>query len=85
MRTTISVDDKLLRAAKRRAREAGMTLGQFIEAALRRELGRREAASERPEIPVFAGGTGLRPGIDATSTRSLLEALDEDRSVERLK
>lgn len=31
MRTTINVDDNLLRAAKRRAREVGMTLGQFIE------------------------------------------------------
>jgi len=38
MRTTLSVDDNLLAAAKRRARERGQTLGRVIEDALRREL-----------------------------------------------
>lgn len=85
MRTTISVDDGLLRAAKRRAHRLGLTLGQLVEEALRRELARSRRPAERPVIPVFAAGTGLRPGVDATSTRALLEALDRDLPVEKLR
>jgi Ribbon-helix-helix protein, copG family len=76
MRTTISVDDHLLEGARRRARERGQTLGQLIEDALRRELAPRDE-SVAPEVPVFRGKGGLRPGIDPTSNRSLWEALDE--------
>lgn len=85
MRTTLSVDDNLLEAAKRRARSLGVTLGQLVETALRRELSRSTEPEERPDIPVFDGEGGLRPGIDATSTASLLEALDRDRPVEDLR
>lgn len=77
MRTTISISDELLVAAKRRARERGETLGDVVDAALRRELTRHEASSAGPPVPVFRGGTGPRPGIDLTSNRALHEALDD--------
>ena len=38
MRTTVSISDELLAAAKRKARELGVSLGEVIDAALRREL-----------------------------------------------
>lgn len=85
MRTTISVDGSVLSSAKRRARQLGLTLGQLIERALRRELERPDKPKGRPDIPVFRDGTGLRPGIDATSTRALLEALDSDQPIDRLR
>ena len=77
MRTTVSISDELLAAAKRRARERGQTLGEVVDAALRRELHRPNDPQERPAVPVFRGGTGPRPGIDLTSNRALHEALDE--------
>ena len=77
MRTTLSIDDELLTAAKRRARERGVTLGQFVDAALQRELNDQGSATPPPPVPVFRGGTGPRPGIDLTSNRALAEALDE--------
>ena len=77
MRTTVSISDELLAAAKRRARERGQTLGEIVDAALRRELGQPDHPGERPPVPVFRGGTGPRPGIDLTSSRELHEALDE--------
>jgi Arc/MetJ family transcription regulator len=77
MRTTVSIDDGLLAAARERARERGQTLGQLVEDSLRRELGTVEGR-ERPRVPVFAGGTGPRAGLDLTSNRALHEALDED-------
>lgn len=77
MRTTVAIDDELLVAAKRQARERGETLGQVVEAALRRSLAAPDDAVEAPSVPVFTGGTGPRPGIDLTSNRALHEALDE--------
>jgi hypothetical protein len=77
VRTTVSISDELLAAAKRRARERGQTLGEVVDAALRRELSRSDDRQDRPPVPVFRGGTGPRPGIDLTSNRALHETLDE--------
>jgi len=84
MRTTVAVDDHLLTAAKRRARERGQTLGQVIEDALRRELSTPSDAAP-DAVPVFRGGDGVRPGVDATSNRALREALDADVDVRQLR
>ena len=84
MRTTVAVDDNLLVAAKRRARQRGKTLGQVVEDALRRELA--EPAEVEPlEVPVFRGGEGPRPGIDLTSNRALRNALDEGVELDALR
>lgn len=85
MRTTIALPDQLLKTAKREARRRGLTLGRLIESALRRELSRRSEARPGPAVPIFRGGQGVRPGIDLTSNRALLEALDERQPVERLR
>lgn len=85
MRTTIALPDQLLKSAKREARVRGLTLGRLVEAALRRELSRASVPMSAPAVPVFRGGNGVRPGIDVTSNRALLEALDERRPVERLR
>jgi hypothetical protein len=77
MRTTLSISDELLEAAKRRARARGQTLGQVVDAALQRELNEMPAPQSAPAIPVFRGGTGPRPGVDLNSNRALLELLDE--------
>lgn len=85
MRTTIAIDEHLLRTAKAAARRRGLTLGTLIEGALRRELGRRAEGSSAPSVPVFRGGRGVRAGVDVTSNRALLEALDEAVPLERLR
>ncbi len=77
MRTTLSISDELLTAAKRRARERGQTLGELVNAALQRELSDAPPPGTAPPVPVFHGGTGPRPGIDLNSNRALLEALDD--------
>ena len=84
VRTTLAIDDRLLAAAKRRARQRGLTLGQLVEEALRVQLA-GTPGGDRPTIPVFRGGDGVRPGIDMTSNRALLEALDEDLPVDQLR
>ena len=77
MRTTVSISDELLAAAKRRARERGQSLGTVIEGALRRELANVDDRGPRPTVPVFEGGSGPRPGLDLTSNRALHEILDD--------
>lgn len=83
MRTTISIDDELLRSAKERARQRGVTLGHVVEAGLRRELASADDV-DVPELPVFTRGTGPRPGIDLTSNRAIAQALDDGLELNQL-
>lgn len=76
MRTTIRLDDALLREAKARAARAGTSLNEFIEEAVRSAVLREPASQAGPAIPVFAGGA-LRPGVSLDSGADLL-ALMED-------
>jgi hypothetical protein len=85
MRTTLSISDELLEAAKRRAQVRSQTLGQVVEAALRRELAVGDEPTDRPPIPVFEGGTGPRAGIDLDSNRALQELLDETMDIDTLR
>lgn len=77
MRTTISIDDQLLAQAKRRAAARDLTLGEFFEQAVRRELISETARRAPISLPVFTRGTGMRPGVEA-SNRGLFDALDEN-------
>ncbi|WP_300007909.1 hypothetical protein [Pseudonocardia sp.] len=85
MRTTVTISDELLEAARLRARERGVTLGAVIDAALRREFAASTRHTERPVVPVFRGGTGPRRGVDLTSNRALIEALDDDADLTTLR
>lgn len=85
MRTTLAIEDSLLKIAKRRARVKGLTLGQYVEEALRRDLARDQTTAPRPPVPVMRGGSGMRPGIDPTSNRSMQEALDEGLPLDKLR
>jgi hypothetical protein len=83
MRTTIAIDDELLAAARRRAGAEGLTLGQLVERALRREFQHQDRRAEGPPVPVFKGGAGPHPGIDLRSNRALSEVLDEGVALDR--
>lgn len=80
MRTTVAVDDEVLAAAKRRARERGVSLGRVVEDALRRALADDGSPDKPPppHVPIFSRGTGPQPGVDLTSNRALYELLDEN-------
>lgn len=75
MRTTIRLDDSLLREAKARAAGAGRSLNAFIEDAVRSALRREADVAEVPEIPRFPGGR-LRPGVSLDSGAELLELME---------
>lgn len=78
MRTTVRLDDDLLREAKAHAAATGRTLTQVIEDALRESLARRAATARHPriELPVFRG-SGLQPGVDLDSNAALLDIMED--------
>ena len=82
MRTTVSIADDLLVAAKDRAAARRQTLSELVEGAVRRELAMREERAERPAVPVFRGGTGPRPGVDLSSNAALHELLDDGEALD---
>lgn len=84
MRTTLAIDDAVLAAARKRAGELGLTLGQLAERALQRELARRPESVTPPPLPVFPGGKP-QPGVDVTSNRALYELLDEGVPLDKLR
>lgn len=77
MRTTINLDDQLLKQAKAKAAASGVTLGRLVEDALRESLVRHETAETRERIRLITmPGTGTRPGIDLDNSQSLLEIME---------
>jgi hypothetical protein len=78
MRTTIRLDDDLLREAKAHAAATDRTLTQLIEDALRVTLARRAAATRRPKVRLRTfKGSGLQPGVNLNSNAALLDLMDE--------
>jgi hypothetical protein len=79
MRTTVRLDDDLLKEAKRHAAEKGITLTALLDQALREILCRdeRAPAAEWIELPIFKG-RGLQPGVDLDDTTALVDLMDED-------
>lgn len=76
MRTTIKIDDQLLREAKARAARSGSTLNAVVEDALREAFARRsDQGRQAVELPTFAGST-LRPGVDLDDAAALLDHME---------
>jgi hypothetical protein len=80
MRTTIRLDDHLLREAKEHAARTGRTLTALVEDALRQLLAQRRIRSRpaRVILPTFPGH-GLQPGVDLDDSAALLELMDSTR------
>lgn len=76
MRTTLNLDDRLMRALKRRAAETGRTMTELMEEALREMLARSSEPSKDREFQWVTVRGKVRPGIDITDRDSLLEAME---------
>lgn len=81
MRTTVRLDEQLLRQAKEYAARTGRTLTAVIEDALRELLARsrHKRVREPVRLPTY-GGKGLQPGVDLDDMASLLDLMDRDAS-----
>jgi len=77
MRTTVRLDEDLLREAKLLAAQERTTLTALLEQALREMLARKRQAHNRPRVALpTSEGWGLRPGVDLNSNAALLDLMD---------
>ena len=78
MRTTIRIEDDLLKRAKKRAAEEGRTLTSLIEEALSLVVAKQKSSRRgRVELPVSKASGGVLPGIDLNRSSDLEEAMNE--------
>lgn len=80
MRTTVRLNDHLLKEAKQLAAGTGRTLTAVIEDALREMLARSKKPPKRSHVtlPTFPGN-GLLPGVDLDDTAALLDLMESPR------
>jgi predicted transcriptional regulator len=78
MKTTIELDDDLLRRAKQRAAMAGVTLRVFIEDALRARLLPRARNRQKfvLDVPVVAGEK--QPAVDIADRNALYDLMERE-------
>lgn len=76
MRTTLDLQDSLLRAAKRHAAERGTTLTKVIEDALRRVLEPTRRSSTRFKLKLLTKKGRLVRGVDLADRDALYERME---------
>jgi hypothetical protein len=88
MRTTLNLDDDLLRDAKRLAAERGTTLTALMEDALRIVVRRVEKPKPRRRVRLPTTGkpgAGFMPGVNLDSNAAMLELMEEGLPLDKLR
>lgn len=79
MRTTVRLDETLMRCAKSYAARHHLTLTSVIEDALRRLLKEEVQIATSPPVDVVVfTGSGTRPGIEIADRRTWQHLADEE-------
>jgi Ribbon-helix-helix protein, copG family len=76
MRTTINLDDHLLKDLKQLAAKTGKTMTSIIEDAIRQAIRPPKPVSRKRIRLTVVDGKGPRPGIDLDDSASLLDLMD---------
>jgi len=78
MRTTVRLDEGLLREAKAEASRRGETVTALIERGLRlgRAGGRARGRRVRITLPVSQATGGTHPGVDLNDSSAVMDRLD---------
>lgn len=76
-RTTIRIDEQLLKEAKQLAVRRGKSLTAVIEDALRESLSRQRGSGQREPVRLITfGGKGLLPCVDLDDSAALLDLME---------
>lgn len=78
MRTTISIDERLLIEVKTAAAESGRTFTAVVEDALRTAMAQRRRRRDRVpmvRLPTHRGG-GVQAGVDIDDTAALMDLME---------
>lgn len=73
MKTTLVIDDTVLRRLRREAARQGRTISELVEAALRQFLAQRPARVALPDLPTFDSGGAL---VDVADREALYQVMD---------
>ena len=73
MKTTLQIDDGVMRELKMRAARDGRTMSELVEAALRRLLDERPPDKDLPPLPVMKA----RELVDVSDRDALYRAMEE--------
>lgn len=76
MRTTLNLDDELMRQARGRAAETGRTLTQIIEESLRGALAERSEDRPSYQLKWTTARGRLLPGVDLFDRDSLINHME---------
>jgi hypothetical protein len=79
MRTTLDLEDRVLRDAKRRAVQEGRTLTAVIETALRQYLAPAPPPRSRFRLRLLTKKGRLLPGVDLSDRDSLYDRMEGRR------
>ena len=78
MRTTVRINDELLKLAKRRAAHEGRTLTSLLEEGLALVLSEPKPGRRgRVELPVSKASGGVQPGVDLNRSCELEEVMSK--------
>ena len=73
MKTTLNIDDQVMRRLKEVAAKQGRTMSELVEVALRRLMAERTSRKGLPRLPSFDGGGQL---VDLGDREALYDAME---------
>ena len=79
MRTTLNLDDDLMRSIKQHAASTGRTLTSVVEESLRELLSHVENGERGYTLDWVTVDGGVQPGVDLTDRDALLDRMGDDR------
>lgn len=79
MRTTLNIDDGVMRDLKRRAAETGRSLTSLVEEAIRSLLDRQTQPEPDYRLRWMIVEGGARPGINLSDRDALIDLMDGRR------
>ena len=85
MRTTLTLEPDVARMIEEEAHRQHKPIKQVVNEALRRGLAPQVSARTRKRFRVNPHKTGLRPGIDGVSFNQLVDELEDEAVVEKVR
>jgi hypothetical protein len=73
MKTTLNIDDQVMKRLRREAARLDTTMSELVETALRRLLAPQQAAEPLPPLPSFHAG---RASVDVANRDALHDRMD---------
>lgn len=73
LKTTLNIDDTVMRQLKREAARQGRTMSELVETALRLLFRSQKTTQELPPLPSFHGGGSL---VDIADRDALYQAME---------